>query len=171
MKGIVLYKSKYGATKQYANWIGKELGIPVSQIDNIKPGLLDQFDYLILGSSVYIGKLLIAKWLKEKEKILEDKKLYFFVVCGTPPDKTDQLNSYLDVSVPENIRRNSDVFFLPGKMILKELSWLDRMLLKMGAKLTKDPKESKRMLTEYNGVRKENISEIMSAVANSQVQV
>ena len=26
MKGIILYKSKYGATKQYAEWIAEDLG-------------------------------------------------------------------------------------------------------------------------------------------------
>lgn len=33
MSGIILYKSKYGATKQYAEWIAEETGFSCVQID------------------------------------------------------------------------------------------------------------------------------------------
>lgn len=33
MSGIILYKSKYGATKQYAEWIAEETGFSCFQID------------------------------------------------------------------------------------------------------------------------------------------
>jgi hypothetical protein len=49
-------------------------------------------------------------------------------------------------------------------MIMKNLSWKDRFMLKMGARLAKNPGESKRMLTDYNSVKKENISGIIAAV-------
>ena len=29
MKGIIIYKGKYGATAQYAQWLGEELNFPV----------------------------------------------------------------------------------------------------------------------------------------------
>ena len=60
-------------------------------------------------------------------------------------------------------RQNCQPFYLHGKMIMKDLSWKDRFLLKMGAWLAKDPLESKRMLTDYNSVKKENIGEIITA--------
>ena len=29
MKGLIIFKGKYGATRQYAGWIGDELQLPV----------------------------------------------------------------------------------------------------------------------------------------------
>jgi len=65
MKGLVIYKGKYGATKQYAMWIGQELQLPVASADRFHIDELPKYDFFILGSSVYIGKLEIKDWLKK----------------------------------------------------------------------------------------------------------
>jgi hypothetical protein len=39
-------------------------------------------------------------------------------------------------------------------MIMRNLSAWDRFVLKMGARLTKDPAEKKAMLTDFNNVKK-----------------
>ena len=36
MKGIVLYKSKYGNTKQYAKWIADDLKFEIRDISQFK---------------------------------------------------------------------------------------------------------------------------------------
>lgn len=171
MKGIVIYASKYGAAAQYAAWIGKELDIPVSDTGTVCSDHLSQFDFVVLGSSVYFGKLIIRNWLIKNAEFIQGKKLYLFVVSGTPIEQHDKLESYVSASVPGNINRKCEIFFLPGKMLLRQLSWFDRIMLRMGAKLTKDTKEGQRMLTEYNSVKRENISELISAVASSEVQI
>ena len=35
MKGIILYTSKYGATKRYAQWLAEETGFDCLEIINI----------------------------------------------------------------------------------------------------------------------------------------
>ena len=65
MKGLVIYKGRYGATKQYATWIAKELGLPAASADRFPVDELSKYDYFVIGSSVYIGKLEIRKWLKK----------------------------------------------------------------------------------------------------------
>lgn len=32
MKGIILYKSKYGATEKYARWLSEETGFPAAEV-------------------------------------------------------------------------------------------------------------------------------------------
>jgi hypothetical protein len=49
-------------------------------------------------------------------------------------------------------------------MIKRKLSWIDRFMLKMGARLAKDPADRKNMLTDYDDVRKENLREITAAI-------
>ncbi|MGZ8559618.1 MAG: flavodoxin domain-containing protein, partial [Chitinophagaceae bacterium] len=164
MKGIIVYKGKYGATMQYAQWLAEELNLLTFNVDGVPPETLLNFDFMIIGSSVYIGKLQISKWLGENLAAIRDKKIFFFQVAGTPPEETEKVQAYIRSGVPAEILGQAEVFFYPGKMIFKELSWKDRLMLKMGARLTKDPAARKTMLTDYNRVKKENISGLVDAV-------
>ena len=164
MKGIIIYKGKYGATKQYAQWLGEELNLPVVTTGELKTEDLLPYDFIIIGSSVYIGKLQISQWLNNNPDSIRRKKIFFFQVAGTPPDEKEKLNVYFRSGVPEEIREQCEVYYYPGKMIFNELSWKDRFMLKMGARLTKDPAAKKTMLTDYNNVRKENINSLVDAV-------
>ena len=157
MRGLVIYKGKYGATKQYAMWIGQELQLPVASADRFHIDDLPNYDYFILGSSVYIGKLEIKSWLKKNFTVLENKKIFFFQVAASPIEQIEKRQSYNKASLPPDILKKIQFHYLPGRMIMRNLSAWDRFMLKMGAKLTKNPLEKKAMLTDFNHVKKENI--------------
>ncbi len=163
MKSIIIYKGKYGATAQYAQWLGEELNFPVHSADNSDQVNLREYDLFIIGTSVYIGKLQIGPWLKTNLPFMRNKKIILFLVAGTPAHQKEKLDGYIRSGIPEEIWQNCQSFYLPGKMIMGNLSWKDRLMLKMGAWLVKDPQESKRMLTDYNNVKKENITGIIAA--------
>ena len=163
MKGIVIYQGKYGATRQYAEWVGEELDIPVVSAKDEQEELYN-YDYLIIGSSVYIGKLVIRQWLKKNLGNINNKKIFFFMVSGTPPDETEKLELYLSSGIPDSMRKKIEVFFLLGKLDIKNLSWMDRFLLRMGARRVKDPGVKKEMLTEYDHVKRENLVGLIDKV-------
>ncbi|HWN89395.1 MAG TPA: flavodoxin domain-containing protein [Chitinophagaceae bacterium] len=164
MKGLVIYKGRYGATKQYAMWIGQELQLPVASADRFPVDELPKYDYFILGSSVYIGKLEIKDWLKKNFDFLKNKKILFFQVSASPPEQIEKRESYNNASLPPSILRMIQFYYLPGRMIIRNLSAWDRFMLKMGAKLTKDPLEKKAMLTDFDHVKKENILPVIDAI-------
>lgn len=164
MKGLVIYKGRYGATKQYAAWIGNELGLAVASADRFPKDQVEKYDYFIIGSSVYIGKLEIRKWLKKNYKALVNKKTFLFQVAASPVSDIEQRQSYNATCVPAAILDKANVFFLPGRMIMRNLGWFDRFMLKMGARMAKDPAERTRMLTDFNDVKKEHILPLINAV-------
>jgi len=166
MKGLVIYKGKYGATKQYAMWIGQELQLPVASADRFPVDELPNYDYFILGSSVYIGKLEIKDWLKKKFKVLQHKKIFFFQVAASPVEQIEKRESYNKASLPASILEKIRFYYLPGRMIMRNLSAWDRFMLKMGAKLAKNPLEKKTMLTDFDQVKKGNILPVIDAVRN-----
>ena len=166
MNGLIVYKGKYGATQQYAQWLGKELNLPVYTAAELQKKDLSLYDFIVIGSSVYIGKLQISQWLRSNTASIRGKKVFFFQVAGTPPDQKEKLETYIRSGVPEEIRSQCAFFYYPGKMIIRELSWTDRFMLKMGARLTKDPAAKKTMLADYNQVKKENITGLVNAVKN-----
>ena len=164
MKGLVIYKGKYGATKQYAMWIAQELQLPVASADRFPVDELPNYDYFILGSSVYIGKLEIKDWLKKNFNALTNKKIFFFQVAASPPEQIEKRESYNRGSLPPDILKKIQFYYLPGRMIMRNLSVWDRFMLKMGAKLVKDPMEKKAMLTDFDHVKKEKVIPIMEGV-------
>lgn len=164
MSGVIIYKGKYGATRQYAQWISNDLKLPARQPEEISTNYLTNCDFIILGSAVYIGKLLIRKWLKKHAAVLQNKKLFLFIVCGTPSSETEKLGVIVKNNVPLSILDKTSIYFLHGKMDIKALNWSDRLLLKMGARLEKDPDTKKEMLTDYNDVKKENITALVKEV-------
>ena len=161
MKGIILYKGKYGATRQYAGWLRDELELPLVISTNCTKEEIVQSDIIIAGSSVYIGKLLIGKWLKSNLQLLQNKKIFLFVVSGTPPDEKQKLQTYIQSSVPGEIRGQCRIHFLPGRMVYKKLSLLDKFMLRIGAMLSKEPEAKTTMLTDYDLVKKENLDELL----------
>ena len=164
MKGVVIYKSKYGATQQYAQWIGAELNLPVFETEELDVVMLNSYDFIVAGSSVYVGKMLIKKWLKEKLDILWHKKIFLFVVSGTPIHKRDKLDRYVTASVPEEVRNRMDIHFLPGKLVIKELSLFDRLLIKAAARMNGRKSRQKRAVNEYNNVNKSYITEFANTI-------
>lgn len=165
MKGIIVYKGKYGATRQYAEWAATALNLPVAEA-GAREERLSGFDFLVIGTSVYMGKLLISQWLKKNLETLKTKKIYFFLVAGTPPHEREKLNSYILNGVPGEIRHQCEIYFLQGRLNTNRLSWKDRLMLRIGAALTKDPVAKKTMLTDFNYVKKENITGLVNSVKN-----
>lgn len=163
MKGIIIYKSKYGATKLYADWLSELVHLPKVASDNFNTDSLPNYDFILLGSSVYIGKLLTREWLKQNIKSLLGKKIFLFIVCGTPLHEKEKLEYIAKSNIPGEIRDNCEVFFLPGRLNKTALSLSDRILLRMGASLTRDPNVKKNMTHDYNAVNKESLLPLLNA--------
>ena len=164
MKGVIIYKGKYGATQQYAKWISEELGFPVIQAKNIEKNTLNLYDIVVVGTSVYIGKLQISTWLKKNFSFIRDKKIFLYQVAGTPTSEIKKREEFNSKSLPPEILEKCKVYFLAGRQIKNKLSWYDRFMLKMGARLTKDPAEKKLMLADYDHVKKENLKLILGDI-------
>lgn len=132
MRGIIIFQSKYGATRQYAEWISKALQLPAVEADKVKPAQLATADFLVLGTSIYIGKMLIRNWLHQHEGQLAGKPIFLFVVCATQPEEQEKLNSYVIQNVPAPLLTHCHRYFLPGKIKFSELSLADKLKVRAG---------------------------------------
>ncbi|WP_343703693.1 flavodoxin domain-containing protein [Chitinophaga sp.] len=167
MKGIVLYKGKYGATMQYAIWIAAALNTQAVKADLAGETHLAGLDYVIIGTSVYIGKLQIANWLGKHASWLKGKKLVFFIVAGTPPHETEKLRGYYEGGVPVQLRHQASVYFLPGSLRFRKLSLMDKLMLTLGSRMAK--RRGENIHTEdYNNVSREHIQPIVNELRDLQ---
>ena len=160
MKSVIIYKGKYGATRQYAEWLGATLHLPLKTPEDLLEADIKTHDFIMMGSSVYIGKLLICDWIKQYAGILKNKNLLLFVVCGSNNPKEQE--KIIAQNIPQGVLDPSRIFFLPGRLIQSKLSWKDRFMLKVGAMMVKDPEAKKFMLQDRDNVKEENIREIVN---------
>jgi menaquinone-dependent protoporphyrinogen IX oxidase len=164
MKTLIVYKGKYGATCQYACWLGQELQAPVMESDDAGHVSLEMYENIIIGSSVYVGKLQMKDWIKRYAKILAAKNVFFFVVCATPAHEQGKTADIIKQNIPEQLIQPNNIYFLRGRMVKKGLSLPDLFTLKLGALLQKDPAARESMLRDFDEVKRENLFPLIKAV-------
>lgn len=163
MNGIVLYKSRYGATRQYADWIGRDLRLPVIDPERMDERLLATCDFLLIGASVYNGELLLKDWLRENEHRFSRKKLFLFIVCAPTPDVGKHHQIILD-NIPRSIWDVTDIVFLPGRWILRDLSLADSRTLEQKARTENDPVKKNALSQDNDAVKEEHIAGLLKTV-------
>ena len=86
-KGIILYQSKYGATKKYADWLKEETGYDCIETKNAKVSLVQNYDVIVLGGGVYASGIAGLHFLKKNISSLSGKKIAVFAVGASPYDE------------------------------------------------------------------------------------
>lgn len=86
-KGIILYQSKYGATKKYADWLQEATGFDCTETKRASVDALRRYDVIILGGGVYASGILGCSYLKKNYDKLKGKKLAVFCVGASPYDE------------------------------------------------------------------------------------
>lgn len=163
MKGVIIYQGRYGATAQYARWLAESLGFPVLPAENVTPPILASYDLVVAGSSVYVGRLLLAKWLDRQAAELAGKKVLLFVVCGTTADDPEQQRQLISYNIGPALRKAIKLFFLPGRCDISKLSWKDQIILKMGAWLQKDPQKKALMNQGFDRMDQKYLAPLIAA--------
>ena len=84
MKGVILYTSKYGATKRYADWLAEETGFDCIETKNAKVKDVMQYDTIILGGGIYASGIAGLSFLKKNIGQLGGKKIIIFCNGASP---------------------------------------------------------------------------------------
>lgn len=102
-KGIVLYQSKYGATRTYANWLSTELLWDCQEIKLTNAKTLMDYDAIVLGGGIYASHISGLSFLKKNHARWQDKKLAVFCVGASPYDES-AVNAIKERHFQDNIK-------------------------------------------------------------------
>ncbi len=150
MNAIVIFKSKYGSTKAYAEWIAKELSCKAVDAKQVKIDDLLDYDTIIYGGGLYAEVIAGVTLITKNIEKLTGKKLIVYTTGITPLDCRD----YYDKMVMEkNFKGDTAskvrVFNFLGKMVMSELSLVHRTALKTLKKIMsskENPTEMEKLL-------------------------
>ena len=85
MNIAVIYRSKYGTTKRYAEWIAEALDAQLFESHTIKATQLIDFDMVVYGGGLYAGGISGINLVTKNPC----KKLVIFTVGFATPENTD----------------------------------------------------------------------------------
>ena len=139
MKTLIIYKTKYGSTKQYAQWLHEDVeDADILDMKDFQHADLDTYDWIIIGSCVYMARISAGKFLKSHWKQLQQKNIYLFVVGNVPADSEESQQSFN--LLPKDVRDGLQGYVkLPGKVDVDNMNVLMRTLLKLfGAAKSED---------------------------------
>ena len=141
MSGIIIYKSKYGATKKYAEWLSEATGFPFVTTKEADINEVAENDVIIAGGGVYASGIACTSFLKKNIGKLKGKKIIVYT-CGASPYDEKSVNAVIKMNMKDDLE-GIPVFYYRGAFDMKEMSFKDRTLCSMLRKslVKKDPKE------------------------------
>ena len=152
MSTIVIYKSKYGSTKQYAEWIAEALDCEVKEAKSVKADDLLKYDTIIYGGGLYAEIIAGVSLITKNIEKLKDKKLIVYTTGITPPEVREYYDhEVLDKNFKPEMLSHIKIYNFLGRMVMAELTVPHRTAIKTLKKIMsskKNPTDMEKMLAE-----------------------
>jgi len=175
MNTLVLYKSKSGYTKTYAEWIAESLNCDIKEgsklsIDDVKP-----YDMIIYGGGMYAGTVNGLNFIKNNFKFLKDKKIVLWATGGNAGREDEMLKVWQNYFSDEQLQY-IEIFYLRGGLDISKLNFPNKIImngLKFVLKRSKNPSDDvKGLLSSFDVPQdfrdKKNIVPLVQYVSNLQ---
>lgn len=132
MNRIVVYGSKYGTTKMYADELAHRLGVESVSYRDVKN--LDDYNSIIYLGGLYIGGVLGVKETFDKISNPDDKELVLISVGLSSFDDSKNIqaiNNGVKKRVLSSIYNNLHFYHLRGGIDYSKLDFKDKMAMKI----------------------------------------
>lgn len=143
MNAIVIYKSKYGSTRDYAKWIADELECEAVESKLVNADNLEKYDTIIYGGGLYASVINGVSLITKNFEKIKSKNIIVFTTALAPLSCTDYYHSVTNKNFNSEQQEHIKIFNLLGKMIMEELTFAHRNAINMLKKFL----ESKSSLT------------------------
>ncbi len=140
MSTVVIYNSKTGFTKRYADLIQEATGADCFSLADAKKKDLTTYDNIIFGSWSCAGGMQKLNWFKEQLPKLEGKNLLVYLVGASPiynPDVAEGMKNIFADSCWDVVKR----FYCPGGLNYEKMSGPSKFMMKAFAKSIQSKKD------------------------------
>ncbi len=139
-KTLVIYKSKYGSTKRYAEWIAEDIESDIMEVSGVKVEDLYKYDTLIFGGSLHAVGIKGIKIITDHFDKLMDKKIIVFAV-GCSPGREEAIKHVVSSNFTEEMKDKINFFYLRGAFNYKNLGFIDKIMMNTLRRKLKKKKE------------------------------
>lgn len=142
-KIAVIYKSKYGSSKKYAQWIAEEVKGDLFNSSNIKEEKLKEYDIIVYGGGLYASGISGISLITKNFDILKDKKIIVYTVGLASTDEKEIFIPIIEKNFSKSQREKIKFFHLRGGIDYKKLSLVHKSMMAMLKKVTTKKSEDK----------------------------
>lgn len=138
-KGIIIYQSKYGAAKKYAQWLQEMTGFDRAEKSKVQGNELSRYDTVVLCGGIYASGIAGLSFFKKHIGMLKNKKTAVFCVGASPCDE-NALKQVREHNLTGELKE-IPLFYGRGAWMESRMTFVDRTLCKMLQKSVakKDP--------------------------------
>lgn len=147
MKTMIVYSSKTGFTKRYAQWLAEALGaemIPFEEARKKDDSFFADADAILYGGWSMAGKITNVEWFKGKIPGWKGKKLALFCV-GASPAEIKEVEQLLQNILTEEEKKVAKAFYCQGGLAYEKMSLPCKIMMKVYAGMMKKKKDATQM--------------------------
>ncbi|MCO1604694.1 flavodoxin domain-containing protein [Desulfosporosinus nitroreducens] len=130
MKTLVIYNSKTGFTKKYAEWISEELSADIINASKVATNMLSAYDCVIYGGGLYVVGINGVKMITQNVDKLKGKKVVVFAT-GMSPSRKEAVNEVKKKNFSLEQQKIIQFFYLRGGFDYSKLNPIDKMLMSL----------------------------------------
>ncbi len=145
-KIAVVYRSKSGFTKKYAQWIAKAVNGDLLVGNKVKVEDLLVYDTIVYGGALYVGGINGVKLITNNTEILKDKKLIIFTL-GATPVHPEIVTEVKNINLTTEQQKQIQFFMLRGGFDFEKLTFIDKILMTLMKAKINAKKSSKKQLS------------------------
>lgn len=134
-RAVVVYNSKTGFTKKYAEWIAEELGCEMQPYKSLSESTLSENDIVIFGSRVHAGRIEQLAKVKKRLAGLPGKTLVVFATGATPLAAENVITKIWADNFSSTEMKSIPHFYMQSGLDYDKMGLADRAVMKMAAKL------------------------------------
>lgn len=143
MKGMLVYQSRYGATKQYAGWAAEALGWPAVALGQLTEGQLSEAEALVYAGGLYAGSVSGLKKFFKRLPASGARPLAVLAVGLANPADAGYIQKLREGNLPAE-RRDAPLFLAQGALDYARMGFLFRAMMSMMVKSLKAKPEAER---------------------------
>ena len=157
MNNIIIYGSRYGTTKKYAEELSRRMNIPSITFEDVKK--INDYDKIIYFGGLYAGGVLgMTKTLKKLNDITNKTIIVVTVGLADPTDEENinNIRNNMKIQLNKDIFEKVKIFHLRGGIDYSKLNFAHKIMMKLLYQSAKNLPEEKKtaetkvMIDTYN---------------------
>lgn len=175
-KEAVVYRSKTGYTRCYAEWIAMVLECDLLELSQVSIEELMEYDTLIIGGGIYVGNINGLQFILKNYDKLSEKRLYLFAV-GLDHMESEHLEQIWSRQLTREQRKVIKCYYLRGGLNYSKLNLWDKCIIKLFQAMMKTSKKGMEKTSAYfesldkpsSYIKKENINQLIKDVERGRL--
>lgn len=128
---LIVYTSKYGSTKQYAQWLAEALSCEAKPLASVTTQDLAACETVLYGGGLYVGR--VSGFQKFLKKLPQNgqQRLVLFMVGSTNPELQARYDEIAKQNIPAEWQPRFQAFGLRGDQKFSQMSWIHSIMMRM----------------------------------------